>query len=104
MHKPVVEGAGLEHIEGAVRGFSVARHNGLGVDVHVGQLLSLAQQLGCENNDTGGAVADLVILHLGELCSDINMALQHVNVTNQRGPWRRDCPRQCCGEWWLRRW
>mmetsp|Transcript_68054 Transcript_68054/g.146776 ORF Transcript_68054/g.146776 Transcript_68054/m.146776 type:complete len:470 (-) Transcript_68054:203-1612(-) len=68
---PVVDlhslGNGLQRVQGLLQGLAVAAHDDGGVKVALQQGLGHRQDLTAEDDDRGGAVADLLVLRAGEL-------------------------------------
>lgn len=63
----MVDSGLFEGLESGLACYPVAFDDGLGVDLLLDKLLSLAQQLGGQDRDGGGTVTDLVILDFGNV-------------------------------------
>ena len=71
--------AGLESFFCDVCGLSPSGDDGLWVDPHVDELFSLAEELGGEDGDGGGAVTHLFVLNAGHLNNNLSGGVVHTN-------------------------
>lgn len=70
-HAPVVLGSSLESVEGGLAGDSVPLNDGLGVNLHVDESLSLSQQLTRQHANRRRSVSNLVVLDLRDVDEDL---------------------------------
>lgn len=75
----IVLGAGSERLACNVRRQPESLNDRLGVDLLLNQLLSLAKELASKHCDRGGAIADLLILGLGDINENLCRGIIQVN-------------------------
>ncbi|KAI3491659.1 hypothetical protein L1887_43971 [Cichorium endivia] len=81
----VVLGGIFESLECGCGCDAVSFDDRLRVDAHVDQLFCFAQQFGRQHTHAGGAIAHLVVLHLGDVDQDLGGGIVEVNGLEDGG-------------------